>query len=186
VSWSVVYCTCIEWDVVNAWMIWRVVVGVFIAPTTNMAVGEGFCRMAHRIVRCATGHCPVRQPRHQAIGFRPLELWQLGPLDSPVVHRTGPVDCPVRLLAPALTSARASVQCSTFNVLCRRPLARSSRCSAGTSDSPVLHQTVRWIIAEQPPQIPEAGEFRVVPPWCTGHCPAHRTVRCARPGLPSV
>jgi hypothetical protein len=21
-----------------------------------------------------TGHCPVRQPRHQAVGFRPLEL----------------------------------------------------------------------------------------------------------------
>jgi hypothetical protein len=28
--------------------------GVFIAPTTNMAVGEGFCRMAHRTVRCAS------------------------------------------------------------------------------------------------------------------------------------
>jgi hypothetical protein len=28
---------------------------------------------------------------------------------------------------------------------------------------------------------------RVDPPWCTGHCPiAHRTVRCARPGQPSV
>jgi hypothetical protein len=33
--------------------------GVFIAPTTKMDVGEGFC--------------PVRQPRHQAVGFRPLE-----------------------------------------------------------------------------------------------------------------
>jgi hypothetical protein len=42
---------------------------------------------------------PVRQPCHQAVGFRPLELWQLGPPDSPVVHWTGPVDCPVRLLA---------------------------------------------------------------------------------------
>jgi hypothetical protein len=28
--------------------------GVFIAPTTNMAVGEGFYRMAHRTVRCAS------------------------------------------------------------------------------------------------------------------------------------
>jgi hypothetical protein len=43
--------------------------GVFIAPTTKMTVGEGFCRMAHRTVRCATGHCPVRQPRHPAVGF---------------------------------------------------------------------------------------------------------------------
>jgi hypothetical protein len=60
--------------------------GVFIAPTTNMAVGEGFCRMVHRTVRCATGHCPVRQPRYQAVGFRPLELLTTGPPDSLVVH----------------------------------------------------------------------------------------------------
>jgi hypothetical protein len=45
-----------------------------------------------------TGHCPVRQPRHQAVGFRPLELLTMGPLDSPVVHWTGPVHCPLRLL----------------------------------------------------------------------------------------
>jgi hypothetical protein len=35
---------------------------------------EGCCRMAHRTVRCATGHCPVRQPRQQTVGVRPLEL----------------------------------------------------------------------------------------------------------------
>jgi hypothetical protein len=28
--------------------------GVFIAPTTKRTVGEGFCRMAHRTVRCAS------------------------------------------------------------------------------------------------------------------------------------
>ena len=33
--------------------------GVFIAPTTKMAIGELCCRRAHRTVRCATGHCPV-------------------------------------------------------------------------------------------------------------------------------
>jgi hypothetical protein len=58
----------------------------------------------------------VRQPRHQAVGFRPLELVTTGPPDSPMVHRTCPVQCPVRLLAPALTSARAvalfTVHCS--------------------------------------------------------------------------
>jgi hypothetical protein len=48
--------------------------GVFIAPTIKIVVGEGLCRMAHRTVRCATGHGPVRQPRHPAVGFRPLEL----------------------------------------------------------------------------------------------------------------
>jgi hypothetical protein len=55
--------------------------GVFIAPTTKRTVGEGFCRMAHRTVRCATGHCLVRLPRHQTVGFRPLELLSSGPPD---------------------------------------------------------------------------------------------------------
>jgi hypothetical protein len=73
--------------------------GVFIAPTTKVAVGGGFCRRAHRIVLCATGHCPVRQPRHPTVRVRPLELLSSGSPDSPVLHRTGPVDCPVRLLA---------------------------------------------------------------------------------------
>jgi hypothetical protein len=36
------------------------VVGVFIAPTTKVAVGEGCC--------------PVRQPRHPTVRVRPLEL----------------------------------------------------------------------------------------------------------------
>jgi hypothetical protein len=55
--------------------------------------------MAHRTVRCATGHCPVRQPRHPTVRVRPLELLSSGSPDSPMVHRIGPIDCPVRLLA---------------------------------------------------------------------------------------
>jgi hypothetical protein len=62
--------------------------GVFIAPTTKVAVGE----------LCATGRCPVCQSRHPTVRVRPLELLTTGPPDSPVVHRTGPVHCPVRLL----------------------------------------------------------------------------------------
>jgi hypothetical protein len=57
--------------------------------------------MAHRTVRCATGHCPVRQPHHPTVRVRPLELLSSGPPDSLVVQRTGPVDCLVRLLARA-------------------------------------------------------------------------------------
>jgi hypothetical protein len=45
------------------------VVGVFIAPTTKSGRWEADCRMAHRTVRCATGHCPVRQPRQSAVRF---------------------------------------------------------------------------------------------------------------------
>jgi hypothetical protein len=115
--------------------------GVFIAPTTKVTVGEGFCRMAHRTVRCATGHCPMRQPCHQVIGFRPLELLTGGPPDSLVVHRTGPVHCPVRLLAPALTlrtqSALFTVHCSH----CRRPLAQ-------IAVAPLAHRTV-WCYTRQ-------------------------------------
>jgi hypothetical protein len=48
--------------------------GVFIAPTTKVVIGEAVCRRGHRIVRCATGHCTVRQPRHPTVRVRPLEL----------------------------------------------------------------------------------------------------------------
>jgi hypothetical protein len=72
--------------------------GVFIAPTTKMAVGELCCRQVHQTVRCATGHYPVRQPRHPTVRVRPLELLTCGPPDSPVVHQTGPVHRSVRYL----------------------------------------------------------------------------------------
>jgi hypothetical protein len=118
--------------------------------------------MAHRTVRCATGHCPVRQPRHQAVGFWPLELWLLGLPGCPVTHRTYTVECPVRHFARAwLLRALACINC-----FCRWPLARSSRCSVGSPDSPVYTGHVRWIIAERKS---EAGDFRVALLWSTGH-----------------
>jgi hypothetical protein len=58
-------------------------------------------------------------------------------------HRTVTIHCPVRLLSPVLTSARAGAHCSAFIVPGRRPLALCSRYSAGAPDSPVLHRTVR-------------------------------------------
>jgi hypothetical protein len=54
--------------------------GVFIAPTTKTVVGEGCCRWAHRIVRCATGHCPVRQPHHPTV--RVLTVSTVGALTA--------------------------------------------------------------------------------------------------------
>ena len=87
--------------------------------------------MAHRTVRCATVHCPVRQLCHQAVGFRPLELLTFGP-----------PDCPVRLLTPALTSARAvnTVHCSCIVADDRwrlepllRLVHRTVRCYTGQS-----------------------------------------------------
>jgi hypothetical protein len=57
----------------------------------------------------------------------------------------------------------------------------------GAPDSPVNY-------SEAPLDFPEGDEFDLESSgapdtvrWCTGHCPvAHRTVRCARPEVPSV
>jgi hypothetical protein len=68
-------------DALNVWWL-----GVFIAPSTKIAVGVAVCRRAHWTVRCATGHCPVRQPRHTTVRVRPLELLTAGPPDSPMMH----------------------------------------------------------------------------------------------------
>jgi hypothetical protein len=88
-------------------------------------------------------------------------------------------------------------RCSDFCANCLRTIAhcspfaddcwRCSRCSAWqtgqsgvTPDSPVNYSGVAF---------PETRRWRVRvdPPGCTGHCPvAHRTVRCARPGQPSI
>jgi hypothetical protein len=114
--------------------------GVFIAPTTKMAIGEGCCRMAHRTARCATGHYLVRQPRHPTVRVRPLELLTCRPPDSPVVHRTGPVHCPVHHLVHALTSMRS---CTVHCRLLQTTVGDVAVTPLGTPDSPVLHQTVR-------------------------------------------
>jgi hypothetical protein len=97
--------------------------GLFYSPKAARSRWEhsrkailAFCRLAHRTVRCTTGHCPVR------ISFlfwrsRPLAIWS---------HwRTGQSGAPFRPLA------RPRVTCG----LCGRPLAhRTVRC---TPDSPV-------------------------------------------------
>jgi hypothetical protein len=54
----------------------------------------------------------------------------------------------------ALTSARAGAYYSLSLFLCRRPLARSSRCSADTPDNPVNYSGAAS-------QIPEGGKFGV-------------------------
>jgi hypothetical protein len=119
-------------DALKCWWL-----GVFIAPTTKVAVGEGCCRRAHRTVRCATGHCLVRQPCHPTVRVRPLELLTCGPPDSPVVHRTVTVHCRVRHLAPAL-NLRAQSALFTFAVdrwRCSRYSTWHTRQFGATPDS---------------------------------------------------
>jgi hypothetical protein len=67
----------------------------------------------------------------------------VGPPDSPVVHQTDTVHCPVRLLAPALTSACAGAHCllllfladDSWREVAVASLAhRTVRCYTGQSD----------------------------------------------------
>jgi hypothetical protein len=132
--------------------------GIYSPNHQNMVVGG---LLSHG-VRCATGHCPVRQPRQPAVGVQPLELWLVGPLGYPVVHRTSPVDCPVcqlRVLCPLRAQAR--IKCVAVD-----RCARSSRCSTGTSDSPVWHRTLSGASPDGPVNysgapfhFPEGEEF---------------------------
>jgi hypothetical protein len=66
-------------DALKCWWL-----GVFIAPTTKVTVGEAVCHMAHWTVWCASH---VTQP----LGFDRWSSDKWG-------HRTGPIHCPVRLL----------------------------------------------------------------------------------------
>jgi hypothetical protein len=129
--------------------------GVFIAPTTKTAVGEGCCRWAHRTVRCATGHCPMRHrtlsdappdtvrcASHvtQPLGFwrfRPLELWQLGAPNSPVPHQTGTVHGPVHLLALLWLYANCPRTIALLQVS-----VGVDHCAGAVA--PLTHRTVRW------------------------------------------
>jgi hypothetical protein len=120
--------------------------GVFIAPTTKTAVGEGCCRWAHRTVWCATGHCPVRQPHHPTV--RVLTVSIVGALTSWCIGQSGVAlnrYCSLSS-APsgaALTLRELSAHCSLFRRLLESTVALGSRCSTGTPDSPVTHRTVR-------------------------------------------
>jgi hypothetical protein len=117
--------------------------GVFRALNHHIAVGEAVCRWAHRIVRCATGHCPVRQPRHPTV--RVLKILTVGALTSCRTRQSGAA--PDRCcslsgapLMPALTSARTV---HALFMLLQTTIVLDSFYSAGTPDSPVAHRTVR-------------------------------------------
>jgi hypothetical protein len=70
-----------------------------------------FCRLAHRTVRCTTGHCPVHHWTLSGADLLPyLAKPTVGTWD-PLAHRTlsgahRTVRCPIRLLALATRRAR--------------------------------------------------------------------------------
>jgi hypothetical protein len=85
------------------WLEWRWLRGI-----NSPQPPKNCCRWAHRTVRCATGHYPVRHrtlsgalaTSPNCYGSGAVDRWRLCPLvasDSPVPHRTCTAQCPVRL-----------------------------------------------------------------------------------------
>jgi hypothetical protein len=137
--------------------------GVFIAQPPKWPLVEA-------VVVWRTGHCLVRQPRHQVVGFRPLELLTGGPPDMSCSLSGAPSDA-------CSDSARAVCTLPVHCSRCRRPLALGAVAPLGTPDSPVLHRTVRWIIAERPPEFPKVASSE----W---NSLVHRTLSGGTPDSP--
>jgi hypothetical protein len=146
--------------------------GVFIAPTTKMAVGELCCRRAHRTVRCASH---VTQPLV-------FERWSFRHVGHRIVRWCTDRSCSLSGVPSGACSDSARAV-TLFTVHCRllqTTVGAVSRCSAGTPDSPVNYSGEPF---SETRSLAVGGNS----PSCTGHCPvAHRTVRCTRPGQPSV
>jgi hypothetical protein len=140
--------------------------GVFIAPTTNMVVGECFCRMAHRTVRCAShvtqplgsvrwssdmwGHRTVRWCTGQSL----LTVW-----------------CAICACSDFCAQSRTIDHCSLLQTTVGAVSCYSTwhtGQSGATPDNPVNYSGVA-------PQIPEASELERIHPgaldtvwWHTG------------------
>jgi hypothetical protein len=69
------YSSCKVWEVRKLGCHeWWVVEGIY-SPNHQTS------RLVKAVVAWCIGHCPVRLPRHLAVGFRPLELLSSGPPD---------------------------------------------------------------------------------------------------------
>jgi hypothetical protein len=132
---------------------------------TNFA----FCRLAHRTVRCTTGHCPMR------ISFL---IWRSRPLQSWSRWRTG--QCLVHTGQSGAPSDRWHLP-RVARGFRGRPLAR---LTVGSPDSPVNYSRTPLITSrEQQVHLSQPGAPDTVR-CTTGHCPVHqRTVRCTQTEL---
>jgi hypothetical protein len=89
-----------------------------------------------RLLSYGAPDSPVRQPRHQVVRVRPLELLTSGPPDSLVVHRTVTIHCQVRLLR-LLWLLRAQSRTVAFHCSVADGRWR------GIVVTPLAHRTVR-------------------------------------------
>jgi hypothetical protein len=117
------------------WLEWRWL-GVFIAPNTNSTIGEVVCRWAHWKVRCATGHCPVHQPRHPTI--RVLTVSTVGALTSWGTGQSGAaLDKHYTMSGVPSVTAQTLSELSTHCSRCSRPLRWLAVAT-------LAHRTVWW------------------------------------------
>jgi hypothetical protein len=136
--------------------------GVFIALTTKMVVGEGFCRRAHR-TECASH---VTQP----LGFDRWisDMWGHRTVRWCTRQSLFTVWCAICACSDfCARNPRTVAHCSPFaddRWRCSRYSAWHTGQSGATPDSPVLHRTVRWIIAERQSQKPEASKLELIHP----------------------
>jgi hypothetical protein len=171
---SCIDCTssCIEWDVWKTWMHGVVVIGGIYSPNHQFNRWGGCLSMgAPDTVRCASH---VTQP----LGFwrfRPLELWHFAASDSPVLHRTGTVHYPVRLMALLCLCANCQRTVHVAGDRWSRPLRSLVVAPLGAPDSPMAHRTVRWIIVERRLRNPKVKSSTCIVPgapntvrWHTG------------------
>jgi hypothetical protein len=128
--------------------------------------------LAHRTVRCATGHCPV----HQGASARTLHLrvsqahLRYNSPNCPVHHRT--VRCTSG--ATAICAQRSTLQSEQYCGRSQSSGQRGTGLSGVTPDCPVPHED-RASNGRSAPRPNDRMTWRR-----TGHCPvAHRTVRCA-------
>jgi hypothetical protein len=159
VSWSEVYCPCIECNVQNAWVLGVVVVGGYLKPlTTNKPLGKA-------AVDGRTGQSGA-PPRHPTV--RVLTQSTVGELVF-LWHRT--VRCATGQVLFTVWCASGSVALTLRALFICHPLLQStvgasSRCSTGTLDSPVNYSGARL-------EKSESGWFELYGPS------ALDTVRCA-------
>jgi hypothetical protein len=149
---------------------------VVIAPTTKLAVWW-------RLLSHGTPDSPVR---HRTLSGAPATSpgrWILT-VEASVFWATGQSDgAPDR-------SCRLSGAPSGTSLTSARTVAHSMRLQATVGAevavAPLSHRTVRWLIAERPPEFPKVSSSELES-LVHRHCPvAHQTVRCARPGHTST
>jgi hypothetical protein len=116
-------------------------------------------RRAHRTVRCATGHCQVRQPRHPTV--RVLTVSTVGALTT---WGTGQalfvVWCAFWRCSDSARTVRALFTLSVDRCAGDRCSAWHTGQSGDPPDSPVNYSGVAF-------QKPEGEEFSLYGPWCT-------------------